>query len=244
MTQRRGATSVAKVKDAAPRTVRLAVVGHGKMGRAVEHLARERGWTIAGVADRDEPFPGNADVAIEFTEPGSAVENIRAALAAGCPIVVGTTGWYDSLPRVTDEVARAKGALLWAPNFSLGMHAFRLIVGDAVRRVAAVPELDPHLVETHHRAKKDAPSGTALAIGGELERMLGRPIPITSVRVGSVPGTHELILDGPFEQIRLEHTVRDRRVFAAGALRAAEWLIGKRGVFTLDHLFGDAGGSQ
>ena len=243
MTRRR-ATGAARVEEAPAKTVRLAVIGHGKMGRAVELLARERGWMIAGVADRDDPFPANADVAIEFTEPESAVGNIRAALAARCPIVVGTTGWYGALAKVTGEVTRANSALLWAPNFSLGMHVFRRILGDAARRLAVVPELDPHMVETHHRAKKDAPSGTALSLAGELEQALGRPIPITSVRVGSVPGTHELILDGPFEQIRLEHVVRDRRVFAAGALRAAEWLIGKRGVFTLDHLFDDAGGAE
>jgi 4-hydroxy-tetrahydrodipicolinate reductase len=100
-----------------------------------------------------------------------------------------------------------------------------------------------HLVETHHRAKKDAPSGTAISLGRAVEERLGRPVPITSLRVGSVPGTHELIFDAPFEQIRLEHSVRDRRVFAAGALHAAEWLIRRHGVFTLDHLFGDARGT-
>ena len=94
--------------------------------------------------------------------------------------------------------------------------------------------MDPHLIETHHAAKRDAPSGTAIALASQAAALLGRSVPITSVRVGSVPGTHELLFDAPFEQIRLEHVVRDRRVFAAGALRAAEWLIGRRGVFTLD----------
>lgn len=223
------------------RTGRLAVVGHGKMGRAVEQLAHERGWTVAGIVGREDAFPAGADVAIEFTEPASAVPNVRRALAAGCPIVVGTTGWYDALPEMEREVARSGGALLWAPNFALGMHAFRRLVEDAARRLGPIADMDPHLVETHHRAKKDAPSGTAIALGRAAEGVLGRSIPITSIRVGSVPGTHELVFDSPFEQVRLEHIVRDRRVFAAGALHAAGWLIGRRGVFTLDDVVGGEG---
>ena len=235
MSRQRSAT---RGKGARERATRLAVIGHGKMGRAVEDLARGQGWEIAGIVGRDDAFPSGATVAIEFTEPGSAVGNIEKALAAGCPVVVGTTGWYDHLPAVMKTVEKRGGALLWAPNFSLGMHAFRGLVEDAARRLRAIAEMDAHLIETHHRAKKDAPSGTALVLERAAEAALGRPIPITSVRMGSVPGTHDLLFDAPFEQIRLEHVVRDRRVFAAGALRAAEWLIGKRGVFTLEDLFG------
>jgi 4-hydroxy-tetrahydrodipicolinate reductase len=141
------------------------------------------------------------------------------------------------------EVERARGTLFWAPNFSLGVYGFRRIVADAARHLSALGGLDVHLVETHHRAKKDAPSGTAISLGRAAEEALGRTVPITSIRVGSVPGTHEVLFDAPFEQIRLEHAVRDRRVFAAGALHAAEWLIGRHGVFTLDHLFGDSRGA-
>ena len=216
---------------------RIALIGFGKMGRALRAMAVERGWTVTGVVERDKgglSALAGADVAIEFTAPGAAIGNIRAALAARTPIVVGTTGWYDQLPAVTEEVNAAGGALLWAPNFSLGALVLRHIVEDAARRLRDVPDMDAHLVETHHAAKRDAPSGTAIALASAAEAALGRRIPITSVRVGSVPGTHEAIFDAPFEQIRLEHVVRDRRVFAAGALVAAEWLIGKRGVFTLD----------
>jgi 4-hydroxy-tetrahydrodipicolinate reductase len=203
-------------------------------------MAVERGWTVTGVVERDKGGMNalaGADVAIEFTTPSAARGNIRAALNAGTPIVVGTTGWYDQLPEVTDEVKAAKGALLWAPNFSLGALVLRQIVGEAARRLRAVPEMDAHIVETHHAAKRDAPSGTALGLAEAAGAALGRAVPITSVRMGSVPGTHEVLFDAPFEQVRLEHVVRDRRVFAAGALLAAEWLIARRGVFTLDDIF-------
>ncbi len=216
---------------------RIALIGYGKMGRAIRQLAVDRGWVVTGVVERDKgglSALAGADVAIEFTTPSAATSNIQAALDAGCPIVVGTTGWYDALPTVEAAVARASGALLWAPNFSIGAVVFRQLIEDAARRLAALGEMDPHLIETHHAAKRDAPSGTAIALASQAAALLGRSVPITSVRVGSVPGTHELLFDAPFEQIRIEHVVRDRRVFAAGALRAAEWLIGRRGVFTLD----------
>ena len=225
---------------------KIALIGYGKMGRALRGMAVEQGWTVTGVVERDKgglSALAGADVAIEFTAPKAARGNIRAALDAGTPIVVGTTGWYDELPAVTEEVKAAGGALLWAPNFSLGALVLRHVVEEAARRLGSVPGLDVHLVETHHAAKRDAPSGTAISLAAAAEAGLGRAIPITSVRVGSVPGTHEVIFDAPFEQVRLEHVVRDRRVFAAGALLAAEWLIGKRGVFTLDDIFSNERGT-
>jgi 4-hydroxy-tetrahydrodipicolinate reductase len=226
---------------------RVALIGYGKMGRALRGMAVDAGWTVTGVVERDKGglnALAGADVAIEFTTPGAAVANIRAALAAGTPVVVGTTGWYDELPAVAAEVDAAKGALLWAPNFSLGALVLRRVIEDAARRLREVPGVDAHLVETHHAEKRDAPSGTAIALAAAAKAALGRSIPVTSIRVGSVPGTHEMVFDAPFEQIRLEHIVRDRRVFAAGALHAAEWLIGKTGVFTLEDVLttpGDAG---
>ena len=216
---------------------RIALIGYGKMGRALRTMAVERGWTVAGVVERNQGGLSalvGADVAIEFTTPAAAIDNIRIALEAGTPIVVGTTGWYDQLPAITKEVETREGAMLWAPNFSLGALVLRHLVEEAGRRLRDVAEVDARIVETHHAAKRDAPSGTAIAVAAAGEAAFGRPMPITSIRLGSVPGTHEALFDAPFEQIRLEHTVRDRRVFAAGALLAAEWLIGRRGVFTLD----------
>lgn len=221
---------------------RLALIGLGKMGRVVADLAPERGWEVVariagagndlGRAITREALAG-AEVAIEFTTPRAAVANARAAVRAGCPIVVGTTGWYEELPALTAWVSEQKGALLTAANFSLGVNAFAQVVELAARLLAAVPGFDAHLVETHHAAKKDAPSGTAHTLAGAAAAAWGRAIPITSVRTGAVPGTHELLFDAPFESVRLEHVARDRRVFAEGALVAAAWLVGRRGVFTM-----------
>lgn len=223
---------------------RLAIIGTGKMGRAIAQLARERGWQVVaeiGQAGNEngrgitrESLQG-ADVAIEFTAPDAAVANVLACVAAGCPVVVGTTGWYDRLPEIAAHVEREGGSVLWAANFSIGVQLFLMIAEQAGRLLRDASGFDAHLVETHHSAKKDAPSGTALAIMQAAGGALGRPIPATSIRTGSVPGTHELIFDAPFEQIRLTHEARDRRVFADGALQGAAWLVRepRRGVFTM-----------
>jgi 4-hydroxy-tetrahydrodipicolinate reductase len=215
----------------------LAIIGYGKMGRAVAQLASERGFAVVARIGKGQPVTRDAlsaaAVAIEFTEPASAAANVRACLGAGCPIVVGTTGWYDALPALRDEVLERRGALLAAPNFSLGVAVFNEVVGEAARRFAALPGFDAHLVEIHHAAKKDAPSGTAVALAEAAGKARGAPVPITSVRTGSVPGTHELLFDAPFEQVRLVHEARDRRVFAEGALAAARWIIGRQGIFTM-----------
>ncbi|MBI1808791.1 MAG: 4-hydroxy-tetrahydrodipicolinate reductase, partial [Gemmatimonadetes bacterium] len=183
----------------------------------------------------------DAQVAIEFTVPRAAAANVRACVALGVPVVSGTTGWDEARPAVAAEVPAAKGALLWAPNFAIGVHLFTRLVAEAARLVtSANAGFDAHLVETHHAAKLDAPSGTARLIAEHAARELGHALPTTSVRTGSVPGTHEVVFDAPFEQITLTHVARDRRVFAAGALAAARWIVGRHGVFTLDHLLGTA----
>ncbi|HEX7979243.1 MAG TPA: dihydrodipicolinate reductase C-terminal domain-containing protein [Gemmatimonadaceae bacterium] len=221
--------------------ISVALIGMGKMGRALESLAPERGFRVVATLDPShvdyrgvtkEALAG-AQVAIEFTTPDAAPDNIRACAAAGCPIVVGTTGWYAHRDEVAAEVQQRGGALLSAPNFSIGVAVFDRVVAEAARLFKQVEGFDAHLVETHHSAKKDAPSGTAGALAHTAEESLGRAIPITSIRTGSVPGTHEVIFDAPFEQVRLVHEARDRRVFAEGALVAAKWLVGRRGVFTM-----------
>ena len=215
---------------------RVALVGMGKMGLAIRLLAEERGVAVVATLDRDDAVDATslagADVAIEFSEPGSAVTNVRACLAARCPVVVGTTGWLDALPALTEEIARGGGRLLWSANFSLGVNILLQLAAVAGRLVRD-RGFDAAIVETHHAAKKDAPSGTALAIARAAEPAFGRAIPTASVRVGHVPGTHALVLDAPFEQLRLVHDARDRRVFAEGALVAARWIVGRRGVFTM-----------
>jgi 4-hydroxy-tetrahydrodipicolinate reductase len=219
----------------------VALIGMGKMGRALAALAPERGFKVVATLDpAQRDYRGvtkealfGAQVAIEFTTPEAAPDNIRACAAAGCPIVVGTTGWYSRLDELSADVKQQGGALLTAPNFSVGVAVFDRVVAEAARLFAKLEGFDAHLVETHHAAKKDAPSGTAGALAHTAEAALGRAIPITSVRTGSVPGTHEVIFDAPFEQVRLVHEARDRRVFAEGALVAARWLVGRRGIFTM-----------
>jgi len=221
--------------------IALALIGMGKMGRALAALAPERGFRVVAELDRDrKDYAGitrealrGAQVAIDFTMPAAAPGNVRACAAAGCPVVVGTTGWYDQLPAVAAEIDQLGGALLTAPNFSVGVAVFDRVVAEAAHLFAQLQGFDAHLIETHHAAKKDAPSGTAGALAKTAAGALGRPIPITSIRTGHVPGTHEVVFDAPFEQVRLVHEARDRRVFAEGALVAARWLVGRRGVYTM-----------
>lgn len=220
---------------------RIAILGMGKMGREVDGLARERGIEVvarldeAEMADRKGAAAalGGAEVAIEFTTPDAAVGNIELCLEAGCPLVVGTTGWYDRLDEVRARVTQAGGSLLYAPNFSVGVALLKALAERAGALLAGLDGFDVHVTDTHHAAKKDAPSGTALLIKSALDAA-GHDVPITSIRTGSVPGRHEVCIDGAYEQVLLVHEARSRRVFADGALRAALWLRGRRGVFTMD----------
>jgi 4-hydroxy-tetrahydrodipicolinate reductase len=222
------------------------------MGRAIRSLAAERGVDVVavigsqgnerGAAINAERLAG-AQVALEFSVPGAAADNALASARAGVAVVVGTTGWHDRLPEVMREIERLGGALLWAPNFASGVVLFTALVERAGLLFGRDASFDAHLIETHHAAKKDAPSGTALALArafasGASGSGAARRPGITSVRTGHVPGTHELVLDASFEQIRLIHAARDRRVFAEGALRAAAWLAGRRGVFTMRDVLG------
>jgi 4-hydroxy-tetrahydrodipicolinate reductase len=225
----------------------IAVIGDGKMGRTVAQLIQDRGWTVCAMLDAEHNKSGKGitkralgdpDVAIEFTQPDAAVMNILACIAAKIPVVVGTTGWYDSLPMITDEANAAGSAVLYAPNFAIGVNLFVELTRRAGEIMSAAPDFSAAVIETHHSAKKDAPSGTAISIVKAMEKGLKKEVPVTSVRTGSVPGTHEVIFDSTYEQMSLRHETRDRRVFADGALRAAQWLIGKQGVFTMRDVLG------
>lgn len=232
---------------------RIALVGTGKMGAAVRQLAGERGWAVVaevdGAANRDgggitRESLGTADVVIEFTRPDAAAANAIACARAGVPVVVGTTGWHAERAAVEQGVREADGAMFTAANFSLGVNVFWRVAERMASMLATLPDFAPHVLETHHAAKRDAPSGTAVELRDRAARALGRDVPVTSVRVGWVPGTHELLFDGPYEQLRLEHVARDRRAFAEGALLAAAWLTrawhaGRRGAFTMDDLLDD-----
>lgn len=220
------------------------------MGKAVTALAQARGHSIHTVVDSSDNVSGRAltherlagaDVAIEFTRPEAAVSNLERLVDLGIPTVTGTTGWTGALPQITALVEARRGALLHAANFSAGVHLFLRTARELARNFCGRSEFVASIREEHHAAKLDAPSGTALL----LQQRLGdsdpsRPFPITSVRAGTTPGTHTLTYDGPHETVSLSHLARDREAFAAGALTAAEWLPGKIGVFTFEHLlFGE-----
>jgi 4-hydroxy-tetrahydrodipicolinate reductase len=224
------------------RPIRVALIGMGRMGQALDALANARACEVVARIDADvmargvtRADLGGADVAIEFTTPHSAIANTEALLALGCPVVLGTTGWGNQHERLAAAVRASQVPMLWSPNFSVGVQLFLAIAEEAGRRLRDLSGFDLHLIETHHTAKLDAPSGTALAIAERIRAGLGRDVPITSVRVGAVPGTHDVVIDGAFEQLRVVHEARDRRVFADGALTAARWLAGRSGgaVYTM-----------
>jgi 4-hydroxy-tetrahydrodipicolinate reductase len=219
------------------------------MGRALEGLARERGHSIQTIITGAENREGQAitrerlagaEVAVEFTRPTTVVENLQRLVALGIPTVTGTTGWIEHLPRLEQSVQAHGGAVLYSPNFSVGVQLFLRAARDLSRRFAGHPEFDGFIVEHHHVAKLDAPSGTAVRLREQVKAGdPSREFPITSIRAGAVPGIHTLTYDSAHETVRLEHAARSRQAFAAGALAAAEWLRGRRGIFTFEGmLFG------
>ena len=220
--------------------MRILLVGHGKMGKLVAQHAAEHGCEIAGIAEWDHPIAdaaraaGPVDVAIDFSQPDAVADNLMALAGLGISAVVGTTGWQEQEPKLRDVVAKANIGVLVAANFSLGLHVFAAVLGEAARRFAAVDGVGAALHETHHAAKKDAPSGTALFLRtAMIDAGYVRPIDMSSTRVGYVPGTHVVEFDSPSETVTLTHSVRDRAVFAHGALEAAKWLKDRRGWFTM-----------
>lgn len=231
--------------------MQIAIVGDGRMGRAVAELARERGHGVR-VIGREENAGGAAltrerlsgvDVAIEFTRPDAAVGNLERLIEAGIPAVTGTTGWSAELPRIEQLVRTRGGALLHAANFSVGVHLFFRAARELAALFAGRPGFEAFILEEHHAAKRDAPSGTAAVLRAKVrEADPAREVPITSVRAGSIPGTHVLTYDGAYETVTLSHVARSRAVFAAGALAAAEWLPGHPGVHGFEAmLFGGSG---
>jgi len=227
--------------------INLALLGHGKMGQMVEQLAPSRGFDIRLVLDEDsnrdgmglvpERFQG-IDVCIEFTTPDVVLDNIRLVAALGCNLVVGTTGWTTHLDEVREMVERAGIGLVHAPNFSIGAQLFFRAAEQVSRVFAAFPMYEPYITETHHRFKKDAPSGTALELKRRIQPAYGdREIAVGSIRAGYVPGVHELGFDSEADTMILRHTARGRQGFAEGALYAARWVVGKKGLFAFADLF-------
>lgn len=236
----------------------LALIGYGRMGREVERVAKDQGITIAKIFDIDTNAEGAAltreslkgvDVCIDFSSPEGVLDNIRAVAACGKNIVVGTTGWYDGLDEVRKLVKKKNTGLLYASNFSLGVNLFMQLVMDASRLMERYPQYDAAVTEIHHNGKADSPSGTALSLGAAILQLLHRKsemvsetahgrlkeqqLHVTSTRVGHVTGKHTVMFDSEADTIELVHSAKNRTGFALGAVVAAEWLKGKKGVYTM-----------
>jgi 4-hydroxy-tetrahydrodipicolinate reductase len=240
----------------------VALVGTGQMGSAVGAVARDRGHEIAARFDSDHPFTAadpsardGLDVAVDFSLPALALDHIRRYCDWGLPAVIGTTGWYDDLDTVERLVEEAGGSLLYAPNFSVGVAVVRRALEGVLPLLDELGDYDPFVREMHHTHKVDSPSGTAQMLGGLLVEGLERKdhvetetqhqridpsaVHVTSTRAGSIYGEHTVGFDGPYDQITVGHRAKSRRGFAAGAVRAAEWLDGRSGLFTLDDMLAD-----
>lgn len=230
--------------------MKIALIGYGKMGKIIERIAVERGHEITAVFNSSIPFSENvsveADVAIEFTRPDQVIKNIEFAIKKQLPIVIGTTAWYEHINYVKNLVHESNGTLLHASNFSLGVNIFQRLTEELSRLIAPYPEYQLSIEETHHVQKLDAPSGTAVSLANAIianhkqyqNWKLGptedkQKIPISAHRIPDVPGTHVVKAACSIDTISLSHEAHNRDGFALGSILAAEFLLGKRGMFTM-----------
>jgi 4-hydroxy-tetrahydrodipicolinate reductase len=237
--------------------MRIALIGYGKMGRAIEAVALKKGHEIVLKIDLDNGSEltrenlAKADTAIEFTGPLSAPANLLKCLDAGIPVVCGSTGWlkeYDAVKKAFEE----KGtAFLYASNFSIGVNLFFELNKKLAGLMAAYPEYAVHIRETHHTQKKDAPSGTAITLAEQvmekrhaLKSWVNHPaaseaeLPIISDRVDPAPGTHEVLYTSAIDDLEIRHTAHNREGFAGGAVLAAEYICHKKGIFSMKDVLG------
>jgi len=235
----------------------IGFLGYGRMGKAIEELALAAGHKVALRVDsknlemRSPEYLAECDVILEFTRPESAVKNIMACFEAGVPVVSGTTGWLDHMPEVLGMCSDQDGALFYASNFSIGVNVFFALNQYLAQLIRDLPQYQASMTEIHHIHKKDAPSGTAITLAKSLiqelpklnswtleERQEPGQLPIRSVREGEVPGTHQVRFASEVDTIELTHTAHSRKGFAAGALQAAEWILGKQGYYEMPDLLG------
>jgi 4-hydroxy-tetrahydrodipicolinate reductase len=227
----------------------VAIVGYGKMGRLIERLAPEYGLDVRAKFDRannlhdagiaTESLRG-VDAALEFTTPDAAPDNLRRLASLGINTVCGTTGWFEHLPSIRETTLAASTALVYSPNFSIGVNVFIQTVSRAASLFAKYPDYEAWGWEIHHSAKKDAPSGTLKKLAEEIRASgYGRTLTLTANRAGAHPGTHEIGFDSAADTITLRHTARSREGFARGALQAARWVAGKKGVFEFREILGE-----
>lgn len=231
--------------------MKIAILGYGKMGRTIERVLYDTNHEIILKVDDDsytDEELANADVAIEFTQPQSAIQNILRCVHNKVPVVVGTTGWHEKLDDVKKACDEKGGAVFYASNFSIGMNMFFALNQFLAKIMHEHPEYEINLEETHHTEKVDAPSGTAITLAEGIlahigrkghwinESATGESLGIVSKRVQGVPGTHHVIYESDIDTIEITHTAKNREGFAKGAVTAAEWIIGKQGVFTMNDL--------
>lgn len=230
--------------------MKIALIGYGKMGVEVEKIALQRGHSITLRADSqsgiDEDKLNYSDVAIEFTNPTSAPQNLLTCLRHKIPVVTGSTGWYDKLESIQAQFEGEKGSLLYATNFSVGVNLFFALNAFMANKLNVFEGYDINVHEIHHVKKIDAPSGTAITTAETLVKHLKsytawkhgadhlkNEIAVTHERIDDVPGTHIVTFTGSNDEIEIKHTAFNRSGFALGAVVAAEWLVGKQGVFTM-----------
>jgi 4-hydroxy-tetrahydrodipicolinate reductase len=213
----------------------LAIIGYGKMGRLIEQFAPDYGFSVALKRDLEPLLAGDfqgIDVAVDFTAPEAVRPNVETIASFGVNLVIGTTGWLEHLDAVKRLIEKNSVGLVWSPNFSIGVNVFSRLVSEAARLLAGQSEYGAWAWEIHHAAKKDAPSGTLLKLVDDMKKAgYARKIDVSSNRAGMVPGTHEIGFDSAADTITLKHIARNREGFARGALKAAQWVIGKKGFY-------------
>jgi 4-hydroxy-tetrahydrodipicolinate reductase len=221
-------------------------MGYGAMGQLIAKLAREQGDEISltlnssdasrNVDELAEQIRG-CDVAIDFSVARAVPRNVEVCARAGVPLVEGTTGWHASVGEVSRIVNEANAALIYGANFSVGVQIFYRLAARAGELLRDLESYDGFIEEAHHKRKRDAPSGTAIQLREIIAQGLGREVPVASTRAGYIPGTHRLGFDSAADQITLTHTARSREGFAAGALLAARWIVGRKGVYEFSEVF-------
>lgn len=217
--------------------MKIALIGFGKMGRMIEKIALSRGHSIEAILN-SSPWEAQrlerADVCIEFTHPDCVLENIRKVVEVQKPLVIGTTGWESQKNTIQTLIEKNRIGAVHAPNYSVGIYLFLQMLNHASKMMNAFPEYDVAGIEHHHKSKVDHPSGTANQIARLVENNMTRSEGMTfsSVRCGSIPGTHTVFFDSPVDTITISHQARNREGFAEGALLAAEWVQGKTGFFS------------
>lgn len=226
--------------------MKIALLGYGKMGQVIERIALERGHEIVLKKDENNTFDGlsNADVAIDFSIPKAAVENISTCFHNNVPVISGTTGWLEHYDEMIALCAEKKGAFISSSNFSLGVNLFFELNETLAKIMAKFDSYKVTMEEIHHTQKLDAPSGTAISLAQgviqnsnykewTMEEAKDNQIHIEALRIGTVPGTHTVTYNSPIDSIEIKHTAHNREGFALGAVIAAEWIVGKEGVFTM-----------